>query len=326
MKHALVGVLSAGEPTLPKALAAIRNQAGITVEIVHISDLPKHEAHRLLYKTFTARTDRFDLLAKVDADMEILHPRLLSSIAGLFDAFPEVDLAPVAVDDWLSGRQIWSLNVWRGGIRWLEEPPDLFSDQARNTSRQAFSLLKVGQPLVLHAAHATPLQALRYGAHRALKARSSQDVGRIRAVERTVRFCAAEPCFERNLVLLAIEMSLRDPELGRLFVDTPTVKNPVATATARARVESASDLSARVLQQLDELRTAISLELQSERPREVRTLSRGGRAQEASRKPPLLRVMPAVRRMVLRLLGQPTEPHEVLMRGLGIAVAPTSRS
>ena len=102
----LVGVLSAGEPSLESSLASIHAQEKVEVEIIHVADRLQFEAHRELFATFDERSADFDLIVKIDADMEILNPRLLTALIAMFQRFPEHDLIPVAVDDWLSGTRI----------------------------------------------------------------------------------------------------------------------------------------------------------------------------------------------------------------------------
>ena len=318
MKRVLVGVLSTGEPSLPKALAAVRAQSNIETELFQVKDLPEREAHRELYEKFSALSERFDLIAKVDADMEIVHRGLFAALGTLFDHFPEKDFAPVAVDDWLSGRQIWSLNVWRGGTRWLEDPPELFTDLVENTAQDAFPLLKVGEPLVLHATEPTPLQALRYGARRAAKASSSRDPGRIRAVERTVQFCESNPVFERDLVLVGIACALQDPEFSGALTSMRDMDGTVERAIDAASDKRTEELADEAQAQLRKLRRALVHQDSGPQPgdrRESPTIRRAWGTPETRNALP--RVRNSLRRSIRRLRPLPDAPNTVLHEALG---------
>ena len=313
MKRVLVGVLSAGEPSLDRALEGIASQRGVSTELFHIAGWPKREAHRRLYATFTEHSDDFDFLVKVDADMELVHPRVLAAIGEVFDRFPGVDLVPVAVDDWLSGRQIWSLNAWRRGVRWTGEPPELFTDQAPNTIRGATGLLKAGLPLVVHAAQPSEIQSLRFGAHRALKAASESHAGRLRSVESIVEFCRENPTIERRLVLVAVESSLRDRRLGRQFVDSLPSTTTMRKAVLRASEVDVEILANQAIQRINEVRSTFGLGESStptlEKQPSARFVSRLNRSATFKTKRML--------RPIVRLFRQHSlTPQEVLVRGL----------
>lgn len=225
-----VGVLSAGEPSLQRALTSIEAQTDVRVELIHIADQPKWEAHRQLFARFNDMTADHDLIVKVDADMEVVHPRLFAALGKMFLHCDDVDHIPVMVDDWLSGRRIWGLNSWRGGVTWTDEPPDLLTDRAPNTARRTLPPLDLGIPLVLHASDPSPRQALRYGAHRALKAAvvgNRKSLGRLRNL---VEFCITQPKLERRLVLVAVIEALRDPEDARKYVDGRSEVIPIQAA------------------------------------------------------------------------------------------------
>jgi len=235
----LAGVLSAGEPNLRRTFAGIHSQTGVCLELVHISNLPKAEAHRQLYTEFSARTADFDVLVKVDGDMEIIHPRLFLAICAVFTHFSHIDRVSVSVDDWLSKGKLGGLNSWRGGVRWLENPPDLFSDRVRNTSGSSVNLLGGDEPLVLHAVRPSPVQVLRYGAHRALKAVAKaasprRSLSGLRQIEDLIETCRTDPVFERRLLLLAIGESLHDNTFGRVLIDALPPEEIVEAAVARA--------------------------------------------------------------------------------------------
>ena len=242
----LVGVLSAGEPSLESSLASIHAQEEVEVEIIHVADRPQFEAHRELFAAFDERSADFDLIVKVDADMEIVNTRLFTALIAMFQRFPEHDLIPVAVDDWLSRTRIWGLNAWRGGVRWTAPPPALFVDRVPSTVRSAMSLLDTGAPLVLHATRPTTAQCLRYGAQRALKASALGTKRPFRRLDAIVAQAEAEPARERLLVLVAVERALLDAEHGRQLIESlppplliEQAEEAVATASAQQLIEAA---------------------------------------------------------------------------------------
>ncbi len=251
----VVGVLSSGEPSLESALGSIAAQRSVDVELIHISDQPQWEAHAQLFARFNEQTAECDLLVKVDADMNIVHPRLIWSIGSMFNTFEDVDLIPVMVDDWLSGSRIWGMNAWRGGVEWTDTPPDLFPDRAPNTVRRALEPIDVGIPLVLHATDPSPRQALRYGAHRALKAKELGTKKPLARLQHLVEFTAEQPELARKLVLVAIHDALgSDSSLGRTYVDGKTDHAVVETAIRRAEEGTFSEIVEEAQRRVDELR------------------------------------------------------------------------
>jgi len=275
----LVGVLSSGEPSIDRVLGAIQRQTDVDVEVFHVADLPQWEAHERLIRTFDERGDGFDLLTKVDADMELVHPRLLWALGESFKRFPKADLIEVGVDDWMSGTRILGLKSWRGGTRWTGTPPDLFTDYAPTSVRQTLSIRDAGFPLILHAVDPSPEQALRYGAHRALKAASEfglqHEVERIDALERLVEVIAAAPEPSRVLALIGIITALTDPPSGRRLVDTKPSPRDVETALARAGATALEALCSEARSEIADLRLRASRAVGSTRDSEPAAPDRG---------------------------------------------------
>ncbi len=211
----LVGFIHINERSVPAARAGIELQEQVDTQIFEVAGLAKWEAHEQLFRTFTDRTAEFDLLVKVDGDMEIMEPRLFAVLAAFLDLHPDVDLISVGVDDWFSGEKIHGMVAWRGGVRWTEPPPELLTDLAENTVRNSFKVLDAGRTLVIHGRHPTVSQAARYGAHRALKAVAT---GKAHRVERTlgfVRSAAAHPDHLRFVAVAAVLLGLTDNVTAR---------------------------------------------------------------------------------------------------------------
>lgn len=217
--RALIGILHAGEPSLDDAIASAKAQVGVRVTIMTISGLPKWEAHRELFERFTTDAGRHDLLVKLDADMELIEPGILAASSRIVRENPRLDHIVLGVDDWLSGERIMGMSIWRSGVRWPEDPPDLFTDMSRSTARERFKLIDPGFPLVLHARQPSEGQALRYGAHRALKAARTQKSSRLDRLETFATFAATTDDGRRHLALAAVALALREETAGRRLVD-----------------------------------------------------------------------------------------------------------
>jgi hypothetical protein len=244
-----VGLLHVGEASLPRVKERIAAQQDVDVELLEIGHLPEREAHRRLYAAFDAAARHHDAVVKVDADMELVEPRLLHAIAMLFQHHRGLDHILLGVDDWFSGERIHGLTAWRRGVRWTSGPPDLFTDLATNSTRTKFKLLDAGRPLVLHAADPTDDQALRYGLHRGLKAVASGRPNRIGRLAAFVDHAAAHPERGRLLAVASIDLALVDPGSGRLLLDslrpgvdpTPEIERLTATLVSRSTAPTLAD-------------------------------------------------------------------------------------
>lgn len=258
----LVGVLHVGEPSLPRVLDRIRAQADVDVELLEIGHRPEREAHDLLYRAFNAAGPEHDALVKVDADMDLVEPRLLHAIGRLFRRHPELDHLVLGVDDWFSGRRIQGMNAWRSGVAWTSSAPELFTDLPDNTVRSKLKLMDTGRPLVLHAADPTDEQAVRYGLHRGLKAVATGKVSRTQRLLDVVDQADRTPARGRRLAVAAIALALDDATgatgllesshdaAGDLEVLVARIDDPglceevrarVATLTARAAPAAAAE-------------------------------------------------------------------------------------
>lgn len=167
---AFVGMLHTDESQFETALAAVRGQQGCAVSYGIIGGLEKQEASRRLYAGFNEGVGRFDVRARVDADMVIVSPHLLAAAARLFGEDGRIDTITVALQDFFTGTEIKGLHLWRREVRWLSSPGPLFGDAVFDTSRRTLTVTGLPRPVALHAPDPTPAQSARYGSHRALKA------------------------------------------------------------------------------------------------------------------------------------------------------------
>ncbi len=231
----LVGMLHVGEPSVPRVRDCILSQIDVTVELLEVAHLPERAAHARLYAAFDGAHERHDALVKIDADMELVEPRLLHAIAVLFRRHPNLDYVLLGIDDWFSGRRIQGLTAWRNGVRWTSPPPELFTDMPANSVRTKLKIMNPGRPLVLHASDPTDEQAARYGLHRGLKAVAAGKASRIRHLFEFVDYAEREPERGRRIAVTAIALALEDEVAARRLLDTVgTDDEGLAALVARA--------------------------------------------------------------------------------------------
>ena len=243
----LAGILYSGEPTLHRAIGALEAQKDIDLRIVLIGGFGQWEAHRRLYRTFNETGPEVDLFVKVDADMIILHDRLLISAHRFLSVEEPVDRLTFGVHDWLSGQTIIGLHCWRSSVQWTAEPPPLHTDLVENTARARFVLKDPPEPLVLHAPDPDELQAARYGARRALKALASGgDDWAWHAVERLAAQASVEAHPVRLIAVAAARFAIIDPTASRGFVMEQLDPERVLDRL-RADVAQRSDMPAELL-------------------------------------------------------------------------------
>ena len=252
--RALVGVLHVGEPSLMQAIDSVDAQERVDSTLHLIGHLPKWDAHRALFNHFTSEGEAYDVMVKLDADMEILHPRLLAASGDLFARHQRVDHIVFGVDDWLSGERIMGMSIWRGGVRWEGPPPDLFTDLAPSSARGRLKLMDLDRPLVAHAQSPSETQALRYGAHRALKAARTGKASRLDRLEAFVHFTTTNPDPIRVLALAAAEAALLDPAFGRKMVDGLTTVTENDLSRLRGRAQHPHEIERSLLLQIERIR------------------------------------------------------------------------
>ena len=264
----LVGILHVDEPSLPAAVASATSQEGVEVVVELIGPLPKWQAHRRLFATFSEHGGAYDVMVKLDADMELLHPRVFAAVAETLKHARRVDHLILGVDDWLSGERIQGIQFWRGGVRWDVPPPELFTDLGVSDAREVFKMIDTPTPLVAHAREPSDAQAMRYGAHRGLKTLVSRKRSRIDRLASFARFVAEHPARPRPLALAAADRALYDEASGRLLIDGDApVPDELVTALQRA-AEDVNTLRDSVLAGLASLRLPSDvLEPQEQRPR-----------------------------------------------------------
>jgi len=207
-----VGFIHVGEPTVSSARDAILSQVGVDVTLLEVAHMPQLEAHTELYRQLDAVSESCALLAKVDGDMVIVAPRLFSAAIAVLDAFPDIQVLSIGVDDWFSGSRIDGMVIWRGGTRWLAAPEDWRPDKVRTTATRLVRIVHSERPMILHAVNPTPDQAIRYGIHRGIKAARTRDDSRIENAREFVRHTRSDPHPLRLLAVAGMLEGLTRPE------------------------------------------------------------------------------------------------------------------
>ena len=76
----LIGTLYCGENEYDASVESIAQQEGVTAARCEVRFRAEEEAHELLYRTFMDRAASYRYFAKIDADMVLRDPQVLSLI------------------------------------------------------------------------------------------------------------------------------------------------------------------------------------------------------------------------------------------------------
>lgn len=166
----LIGTLYSGENEFHKCVEATRAQSYLNWEHQVYSHLPNKAAHDTLYADFMRRCADFDLFVKLDADMVFVNSESLGKIVALFQADPELDVVTSAVYDWYSDSLVIGMHAYSRRVTWESGEEDLFVDYHASFPGRKVVLRRAPAPLVIHSPDPSPIQAFRFGIHRALKA------------------------------------------------------------------------------------------------------------------------------------------------------------
>ena len=123
----LVGTLYTIENEFEECVSSIRRQTYPNFKHIVIKNLPLKEAHDTLYQTFVDRSDEFDLLIKVDADMVVPDEEFFTKIVSKFRQNEWLELLQVHCYDYFSDRLIAGLNTYRNSMRWEKPRSPQFS-------------------------------------------------------------------------------------------------------------------------------------------------------------------------------------------------------
>lgn len=166
----LVVTLHSGEAEYERSVAAVAAQESVSVEHVVFSGLSNLEAHRRCYQAIEDRHGCFDIAVKVDADMVLRSPGVLRAIGEWFVDQPALDHAQLAIHDFYTDRAIMGLQVFSPSARWGQLAESLFVDASPTVPGRRAVIWRPPLPIADHSPDPSPLQAFRFGVHRAQKA------------------------------------------------------------------------------------------------------------------------------------------------------------
>jgi hypothetical protein len=166
----LVGMLATDENEREQAIAALRAQTHPDYEFFLIENQPNKAAHEALYSRFMAAAARFDVFLKLDADMVLTRDTALAEVAGYFAANPDVGLLTFELIDWYSDTLIPGMVITRNTARWPVHDDQLLVDSSVSVTGRHVTVSDRRAALAVHSPDPSPLQAFRFGVHRAMKA------------------------------------------------------------------------------------------------------------------------------------------------------------
>ena len=166
----LVGMLATDENERAQAAASLRAQTHKEYELFIIENRPNKEAHEALYSRFMSSAGEFDIFFKLDADMVLLRDTALAEVAGFFAGNPDVELLLFELIDWYSDSMIPGLVITRSTAKWPAHSDQLMVDSFVKITGKNVHVADRQAALAIHSPDPSPLQAFRFGVHRAMKA------------------------------------------------------------------------------------------------------------------------------------------------------------
>ncbi|KYG78192.1 hypothetical protein [Roseivirga spongicola] len=168
----LVGILRVDEPQFYFLKEQLQRYLADNDDYFVINNLPKNEAHDLLYSTFYKNRNDFDIFLKLDADMFITDDQFIDWLKGKFENDIELDWLHFHIWDYFLEDYISGVNAYSNRVRWTANTDNLYTDRTLISS----SVLKseiVSRPsskYILHCPDPSDEQAFNFGSHRAIKA------------------------------------------------------------------------------------------------------------------------------------------------------------
>jgi hypothetical protein len=166
----LVGMLAAGANEREQAIAALRAQTHKEYDLFIIENRPNKEAHEALYSRFMSSAGEFNIFFKLDADMVLVRNMALAEVANFFATNPGVELILFELIDWYSDSLIPGLVITRSTARWPAHSDQLMVDSYVKITGKNVHVSDRQAALAIHSPAPSPLQAFRFGVHRAMKA------------------------------------------------------------------------------------------------------------------------------------------------------------
>jgi len=166
----LVGMMACGENERDRAIEAVQGQTYGDYEFFLIENRPNKEAHEALYEKFTTSADRFQVFLKLDADMVLQRPTAFEEVANFFAKHPNVGLLLFELIDWYSDSLIPGIVIARSSARWPKHADRLMVDSYVTVPGRVVTVSNRDAALAVHSPDPSPIQAFRFGVHRAMKA------------------------------------------------------------------------------------------------------------------------------------------------------------
>jgi hypothetical protein len=164
-----VGTLYSGENEFEECLDSIQKQQYKNFDHYVFKNLPNKEAHATLFQSFLDKTDEYDVLVKVDADMVLTNEAIFGYIVEKLETNDWIEIFSIAVLDFFTDQLIWGLDTYRNTVRWDFSKETLFVDYPEVTKERICKDDKEWAPAAIHCKNPSLLQAFHYGVHRGLK-------------------------------------------------------------------------------------------------------------------------------------------------------------
>jgi len=166
----LILTLHNGENEFDACIRSVNSQSYVDREQRVFENLPKAEAHTLLYETIMSSSNQYDLFLKLDADMVLADETILERIAGFFRRVADLDHLVFGVTDWFTDSDIVGLHTFSNRARWMPNPSGLFTDPDPVFPGRKVMIFRPRPIVVHHGSNPTPFHAFYFGVHRAMKA------------------------------------------------------------------------------------------------------------------------------------------------------------
>lgn len=160
-----------GENEFNKCIDSVENQkCDFQFEQVFIKNKTNQEAHNELYSIIMERSASYQYFVKLDADMVFTSTSSLQTLINLAIQ-SKADVFSIPVNDRMTDKMIWGLNVYKSGIKWQLGTESIFTDQQNliSETKTIHKKLSKEKSLVSHASDPSDFQAFLFGIHRASK-------------------------------------------------------------------------------------------------------------------------------------------------------------
>lgn len=246
LARVLALILHAGEPTLSAAIRGINSQEGVSTRYMVWGNFSEQEAHRRLFRAVWAERDKYDFFAKVDADMELLHPQLLLAATKTLDRYPTLGGVTVWVDDWITQERIEGFHVWRTGARWFRRPPRLWVEMPRSNIVRRLVISSPPIPLISHADGVGSDLVARAVLRKVLKVAGDGVVHTAKwaTISNLIELAKHQSNESRLAAGLAVEAALRDPLTALHYAEGSLPLEDIHTFLDWARPEIALQIAA----------------------------------------------------------------------------------